>query len=88
MTGTLSIVGKTSYFALALTTIHVDSQDLYKEKIEGDFYFVNENQMKLKRRVEVIEIQDEESVNHVIQETHRGPILSFVSYWGTLYKIN
>jgi acyl-homoserine lactone acylase PvdQ len=51
MTGTLSIAGRTSYFALALTTIHVDSQDLYKEKIEGDFYYVDGKAFKMKRRV-------------------------------------
>jgi acyl-homoserine lactone acylase PvdQ len=51
MTGTLSIVGRTAYFALALTTIHADTQDLYKEKVEGDYYFVNGKPLKLKKRV-------------------------------------
>jgi len=51
MTGTPSIVGRTGYFALALTTIHADSQDLYKEKVDGDFYVVDGNRLRLKRRV-------------------------------------
>jgi hypothetical protein len=30
MTGTPSIVGRSGYISFALTTIHADSQDLYK----------------------------------------------------------
>ena len=59
MTGTPAIVGKTTYFSLALTTIHTDSQDLYKEQVKGDFYYVDGQPIKLKRRTELIEIKNE-----------------------------
>ncbi len=59
MTGTPAIVGKTPYFSLALTTIHADTQDLYKEKVKGDSYYVDGKALKLKRRIEIIEIKNE-----------------------------
>lgn len=39
--GLPTIVGKTSYVAVTMTTNYVDSQDLFKEKVEGDKYMVN-----------------------------------------------
>ncbi len=51
MTGLPAIIGKTPYFSLALTTIHADTQDLYKEKVEGEFYYVDGQRLRLKRRI-------------------------------------
>lgn len=50
MTGTPAIVGRSPYFTVGLTTIHVDSQDLYKEKIQGSYYEFDGKQVKLKER--------------------------------------
>lgn len=35
------IVGKTTYGAVSITTNYIDSQDLFKEKIEGNKYYLD-----------------------------------------------
>jgi acyl-homoserine lactone acylase PvdQ len=44
------IVGKTDYFAMGITTIYMDNQDLYRERIEGNKYFVNNKWVDLQIR--------------------------------------
>jgi hypothetical protein len=48
MTGLPTVVGKTPYASIALTTIYSDSQDLYKESIKGDNYVIDGKEMRLK----------------------------------------
>ena len=46
--------GKSNYFSLALTILNTDTQDAFKEKIEGDKYFHDNEWKKLKIRKETI----------------------------------
>ena len=50
MNGLPTMIGKTQYFNLALTTVYADSQDLYAENIDGDYYILNGDRVKLKQR--------------------------------------
>jgi acyl-homoserine lactone acylase PvdQ len=61
-TGVPFIVGKTDYLAMGITTIYMDNQDLYREKIEGDKYLVNNKWVNLKIREEKIKIKTSEGL--------------------------
>ena len=43
--------GKTDYLATAMTTIYTDTQDLYREKLKDDFYFVDNMWRDLNKRI-------------------------------------
>lgn len=58
MTGLPIVAGKTPYVSIAFTTIYADSQDLFKEKIDGMEYMVDEVKMRLKERKEIIEVEN------------------------------
>lgn len=52
--GALIPIGQSNYFAMGCSIAHGDSQDLYREKVEGNKYLLNGDWKDLKIRKEVI----------------------------------
>lgn len=87
------LVGKADYFALGITTIYTDNQDLYRETVEGDKYLVNGKWHDLKVREERIKIKSGSAMIeevYTVRETHRGPLIHFIlaSYGSYAFQEN
>jgi len=79
--GSPILFGKTSYFAAGYSISHGDSQDLFREKIEGDRYFVDGKWRDLVIRNETIIVKTPNGPrmdNYMVRETHRGPIIHYI----------
>lgn len=54
--------GTTPYFSMACTTAHTDSQDFYREKVEGDKYLLNGKWRDLTIRNETILVKTPDGI--------------------------
>lgn len=80
-TGVPFIIGKSDYFAVGVTTIYADNQDLYRETVQGDKYQVNGKWHDLKVREERIKVKTDKGVVeevYTVKETHRGPLIHYI----------
>ena len=68
--------GRNEFVSFGVTNAYGDSQDLYLEEVEGDFYIQNAIKTPLKIRTEVIPVKDSTDVKIEIRSTERGPIIS------------
>ncbi|MEM9820616.1 MAG: penicillin acylase family protein [Bacteroidota bacterium] len=68
--------GRNEYVAFGVTNAYGDSQDLFIEETEGDFYRQGEEKIPFKRRKEIIVVKDSMAVELDIRSTSRGPIIS------------
>lgn len=70
------VVGHNRDVAWGVTTMYADVADLYLERVEGDSYEYEGEQVPLETRREVIEVAGGEDRTITVRETRHGPLLS------------
>ena len=70
------VVGHNAKVAWGVTTMYADVADLYLEKVTGDTYEVDGQQVPLETRQETFDVADGESETITVRSTRHGPILS------------
>ncbi len=78
------ISGRNEYVSFGVTNAYGDSQDLFIEEVEGDFYWQEEDKIPFKKRKETIVVKDSSNVELEIRYTQRGPIISDFSVFNLL----
>lgn len=68
--------GRNEFVSFGVTNAYGDSQDLYIEETEGDFYLQDGEKIPIQTRKEIIEIKDSTNLEMEIRSTRRGPIIS------------
>ena len=68
--------GRNEFVSFGVTNAYGDSQDLFIEETDGDFYIQNGSKVPFKKRKEVILVKDSANVELEIRSTERGPIIS------------
>jgi len=68
--------GRNEFVSFGVTNAYGDSQDLFIEEIEGDFYIQHGEKVPIKKRKEIIVVKDSLDVELEIRSTERGPIIS------------
>ena len=68
--------GRNEYVSFGVTNAYGDSQDLYIEKTEGDFYWQDGVKVPFQKRKAVIAVKDSADVELEIRSTERGPVIS------------
>ena len=80
------IIGRNEHVAFGITNAYGDSQDLYIEKTEGDFYDHEGQKRVFKKRKETIYVKDGASVEIEIRSTDRGSVISDFDVFGIMTK--
>ncbi|MEP2281257.1 penicillin acylase family protein, partial [Maribacter sp.] len=80
------IVGRNEHVAFGVTNGYGDSQDLFIEESEGDFYVQEGKKLPFKKRTEKILVKDGATVEIEIRSTARGPIVSDFEVFGVMTK--
>lgn len=70
------LCGRNEYVSFGVTNAYGDSQDLYIEETDGDFYLQDGEQVPFEKRKVVIKVKDSTDVELEIRSTLRGPIIS------------
>ena len=68
--------GRNEFVSFGVTNAYGDSQDLFLETLDGDFYMQHGEKVPLKKRKETIAVKDGAAVSITIRSTERGPIIS------------
>jgi len=68
--------GRTQYVSFGVTNAYGDSQDLFLEETDGDFYVQDSTKVPFELRKEVIAIKDTTALEITIRSTPRGPVIS------------
>lgn len=68
--------GRNEFVAFGVTNAYGDSQDLFIEETEDDFYIQGEKKIPFKKRKETIKVKDSVAIEIEIRQTKRGPIIS------------
>lgn len=70
------VVGHNAKIAWGVTTMYADVADLYLEKVTGDTYEYDGQQVPLETRQETFEVAGGDSETITVRSTRHGPILS------------
>ena len=70
------VVGHNRRVAWGVTTMYADVADLYLERVTGDTYEFEGEQLPLETREETFEIAEADPVTITVRETRHGPLLS------------
>lgn len=70
------LMGHTDNCSWGLTTNFMDTSDIWREKVEGDKYFLDGEWKDLKIVKETIKVKGKDSIELEVKLTHRGPIIS------------
>jgi penicillin amidase len=70
------VVGHNAKIAWGVTTMYADVADLYLEKVTGDTYEYDGQQLPVETREETFEVAGGESETITVRSTKHGPILS------------
>jgi len=68
--------GRNEFVSFGVTNAYGDSQDLFIEEVEGDFYIQDSSKIAFEIRKEVISVKDTTDVELTIRSTQHGPIIS------------
>ncbi|PKL82268.1 MAG: penicillin acylase family protein, partial [Ignavibacteriae bacterium HGW-Ignavibacteriae-3] len=81
------VIGKNKNIAWAMTNVMADDADFYVEKIDstGTNYFLNGSWRKLAVEKDTIHIKNSEPFIYNIKKTHRGPVITDIHPFNTLY---
>lgn len=81
------VIGKNKNIAWAMTNVMADDADFYLEKIDSSNqnYFLNGSWRKLTIEKDTIHVKNSSPVIYEIRKTHRGPIISDVHPFRTVY---
>lgn len=76
--------GRNKFVSFGVTNAYGDSQDLFIEETDGEFYRSNGERKAFDIRTETIEVKDSTSVEIVIRATQNGPVISDFSVFNIL----
>lgn len=76
--------GRNEFVSFGVTNGYGDSQDLFIEETDGDFYMNNGKKTAFDIRTETIEIKDSANVEIEIRSTQNGPVISDFSVFNIL----
>lgn len=81
------VIGKNQNIAWAMTNVMADDADFYIEKIDsaGKNYFLNGAWRQLNIEKDTIQVKDSSNVIFEIRRSHRGPIITDIHTYKTLY---
>lgn len=81
------VIGKNQNIAWAMTNVMADDADFYIEKIDsaGKNYFLNGAWRQLNIEKDTIQVKDSSNVIFEIRHSHRGPIITDIHTYKTLY---
>lgn len=68
--------GRNEFVSFGVTNAYGDSQDLFIEQVEGDFYWQDGEKIPFAIRNEVIKVKDTTDVVLEVRSTQRGPVIS------------
>jgi len=78
------LVGRNKHVSFGVTNAYGDSQDLFIEETDGDYYIENEQKIAFLKRKETIEVKGGENVDIEIRSSSRGPIISDFPTFGVM----
>ncbi|MDN5744010.1 MAG: penicillin acylase family protein [Nocardioidaceae bacterium] len=70
------VIGHNADIAWGFTNLSPDVTDLYVERVSGDMWEYDGQQLPLAQRQEVIKVRDGEDIDMTVRSTKHGPILS------------
>lgn len=76
--------GRNEFVSFGVTNAYGDSQDLFIEDTDGEFYMNNNEKTAFETRTETIEVKDSTSVEIEIRSTQNGPVISDFSVFNIL----
>lgn len=76
--------GRNEYVSFGVTNGYGDSQDLFIEQTDGDYYILDGEKTAFDVRTEIIEVKDTTSVEIKIRATKNGPIISDFAVFNVL----
>lgn len=76
--------GRNEYVSFGVTNGYGDSQDLFIEQTEGDYYILDGEKTAFDVRKEIIEVKDTTSVEIKIRATKNGPVISDFAVFNVL----
>lgn len=81
------VIGKNENISWVMTNVMADDADFYMEKIDstGKKYFFNNAWQNLKSYRYTIHVKDSDDVELSVKETHRGPIISEIHPYNTMF---
>lgn len=84
------VIGKNENISWVMTNVMADDADFYMEKIDstGKKYFFNNAWQDLKNYRYTIHVKDSDDVQISVKETHRGPIISDIHPYNTMFPDN
>ncbi|NEV92785.1 penicillin acylase family protein [Psychroflexus sp. YR1-1] len=68
--------GRNEFVSFGVTNAYGDSQDLFIERTDGDFYMLKDEKTAFTTRTETIQVKDSASVELEIRSTQNGPVIS------------
>ena len=78
------LVGRNDYVSFGVTNAYGDSQDLFIEEADGDFYLQDGQKVAFQKRKETISVKGGEAVEIEIRASSRGPIISDFPTFGMM----
>lgn len=78
------LAGRNEFVSFGVTNAYGDSQDLFIEDVEGDYYLQVGQKVAFQKRKESIVIKDSTTIDIEIRSTQRGPIISDFSEFGVM----
>ncbi|MCU7492494.1 MAG: penicillin acylase family protein [Ignavibacteria bacterium] len=81
------VIGKNENISWVMTNVMADDADFYMEKIDstGKKYFFNNAWQDLKSYRYTIHVKDSDDVQLTVKETHRGPVVSEIHPYNTMF---
>ena len=70
------LCGRNEFVSFGVTNAYGDSQDLFIEEVDGDFYVQDSLKILFEIRKELIMVKDTTNVELTIRSTERGPVIS------------
>ena len=81
------VIGQNESIAWGFTNLNPDVMDLYLERVEGDHYVVDGEELPLEIIEDTIAVSGGDDVDITIRSTHHGPILSDTEAGANLSEI-
>lgn len=78
------LCGRNEFVSFGVTNAYGDSQDLFVEETDGDYYLQNGEKVPFQKRKEIIKVKDSSNVELEIRSTQRGPVISDFPIFGIM----
>ena len=78
------IAGRNEYVSFGVTNAYGDSQDLFLEETDDDYYLQDGQQVAFQKRKETIQVKGGAAIEIEIRSSQRGPIISDFPTFGVM----